>query len=51
MRDFQHSGARDLAAYIVGDTLGAACGLLVIVPVLALALGSLGARLGAAGSH
>jgi hypothetical protein len=49
IRDFQHSGARDLATYAVGDTLGAAMGLLVIVPVVALALGSLGARLGAAG--
>jgi hypothetical protein len=46
LRDFRHSGAHDLAAYAVGDTLGGAVGLLVIVPFVALALGSLGARLG-----
>jgi hypothetical protein len=47
LRDYRHSGAHDLAAYAVGDTLGSAIGLLVIVPVVALALGSLGARLAA----
>jgi hypothetical protein len=47
LRDFRKSGAHDLAAYAVGDSLGAAIGLLVIVPFVALALGSLGARLAA----
>jgi hypothetical protein len=49
LRDFRHSGAHDLAAYAVGDTLGGAIGLLVVVPLVALALGSLGARLATAG--
>jgi hypothetical protein len=41
LRDFHASGSRDLAAYAVSDNLGAALGLLLIVPVVALALGSL----------
>lgn len=41
LRDYRASGSHDLAAYAVGDNLGAALGLLVIVPVVALALGSL----------
>jgi hypothetical protein len=45
VRDFHASGAHDLATYAVGDDLGAAVGLLVIIPVVALALGSLAARL------
>jgi hypothetical protein len=44
VRDFHASGSHDLAAYAVGDDLGAALGLLVIVPLLALALGSLRLR-------
>jgi hypothetical protein len=44
VRDFHASGARDLATYAVGDDLGAAAGLLVIIPVVAFALGSLVAR-------
>ncbi len=48
MRDFHASGARDLAAYAVGDNLGAALGMLLFVPVVALALGSLAARVTAA---
>ena len=47
LRDFHHSGAHDLAAYAVSDNLGAALGLLVIVPVVALALGSLTSRMAA----
>jgi hypothetical protein len=43
IRDFHRSHAHDLATYAVSDNLGAALGLLVIVPVVALALGSLGA--------
>jgi hypothetical protein len=48
LRDFHASGSRDLAAYAVGDNLGAALGLLLFVPVVALALGSLSARVAAA---
>ena len=47
LRDFHASGSRDLAAYAVGDNLGAALGLLLIVPVVALALGSLAGRISA----
>jgi hypothetical protein len=43
IRDFHHSHAHDLATYAVSDNLGAALGLLLIVPVVALALGSIGA--------
>ena len=41
LRDYRASGSHDLAAYAVGDNLGTALGLLVIVPVVALALGSI----------
>lgn len=45
LREFRASGSHDLAAYAVGDDLGAALAMLVIIPVVALALGSLaGAR-------
>ncbi len=44
LRDFRASGSHDLAAYAVGDDLGAALTLLVVVPVVALALGSLAGR-------
>jgi hypothetical protein len=49
VRDFHASGSHDLATYAVGDALGAAVGLLVIIPLVALALGSLVARLSADG--
>lgn len=45
LRDFNRSGSRDLVAYAISDNLGAALGLLVIIPVVALALGSLTGRL------
>jgi hypothetical protein len=45
LRDFHASGSHDLAAYAVADDLGAGLVMLMIVPLLALALGSLGARL------
>jgi hypothetical protein len=48
LRDFRASGSRDLAAYAVSDNLGAALGMLLIVPVVALALGSLTGRVMAA---
>jgi len=41
IRDFDRSGAHDLATYAVGDNVGVALGLLVIVPTVALAVGSL----------
>jgi hypothetical protein len=43
VRDFHRSHAHDLATYAVSDNLGAALGLLLIIPLVALALGSLGA--------
>jgi hypothetical protein len=44
IRDFHASGAPDLTAYAVSDSLGAALGMLAIVPTVALAVGSLAAR-------
>jgi hypothetical protein len=43
--DFQKSGAPDLATYAVSDNLGSGLVLLVTIPTVALALGSLGARI------
>jgi hypothetical protein len=48
VRDFHASGAHDLATYAVTDQLGAALGLLMVIPVVALAFGSLVARVSAA---
>jgi len=45
LRDFHRSGAPDLATLAVGDALASALGLLILVPLVALAFGSLGARL------
>jgi hypothetical protein len=47
VRDFHRSGARDLATFAVSDDLGSGIVLLVLVPTVALALGSLFARLAA----
>ncbi len=44
-RDFHHSGAPDLATLAVGDNLGSALTLLALIPLMALAVGSLTARL------
>jgi hypothetical protein len=44
IRDFHASGASDLTAYAVTDNLGGALGMLVIIPTVALAAGSLAAR-------
>ena len=49
MRDFRASGSHDLTAYAVGDVLGGALGLLLVIPVVALALGSLAGRATAGG--
>ena len=43
MRDFRTSGARDLATYALSDNLGAAMGLLLLVPFLAFGFGAVGA--------
>jgi hypothetical protein len=45
LRDFHHSGSPDLATYAVRNDFGSGLTLLVLVPVVALAFGSLGARL------
>ncbi len=41
LRDFHHSGSHDLAAFAVGDDLGTGLALLVIVPLVAFAIGCL----------
>ncbi len=46
VRDFKQSGASDLTTYAISDDLGSGLVLLVLVPTVALALGSLGAQLG-----
>jgi len=46
--DFHKSGAHDLATYAVGDDLGSGLILLLMIPTVALAIGSLAARLRAA---
>ena len=45
LRDLPHSGAPDLATLAVGDALAGALTLLILIPLTALAFGSLGARL------
>jgi hypothetical protein len=47
IRDFHKSGAPDLATYAVSDNLGSGLVLLLMIPTVALALGSLTARLSA----
>jgi hypothetical protein len=44
IRDFHASGAHDLTAFAVSGNLGSALGLLVMIPTVALAAGTLGAR-------
>jgi hypothetical protein len=41
INEFHHSGITNLATYAVGDALSGAIVMLLIVPVIALALGSL----------
>ena len=45
LRDLPHSGAPDLATLAVNDALGSALTLLILIPLTALASGSLAARL------
>jgi hypothetical protein len=47
LRDFHASGAHDLATYAVSDNLGAGLALLTMVPIVALAFGSLVGRIAA----
>ncbi len=48
VRDFHKSGKPDLATYAIADNLGSGLVLLLMIPTVALALGSLSARLNAA---
>jgi hypothetical protein len=48
IRDFHKSGAADLTTYGVSDNLGSGLVLLLMIPAVALAFGSLTARLSAA---
>lgn len=43
--DFHESGAHDLATYAISDNLGSGLVLLLLIPTVALAIGTLGARL------
>ncbi len=45
VRDLPHSGAPDLATLAVSDALASALTLLVLIPLVAVAVGSLAARL------
>ena len=45
--DFHRSGAHDLATYAVSDDLGSGLVLLLMIPTVAFAVGSLSARVGA----
>ena len=45
LRDLPHSGAPDLATLAVSDALASALTLLILIPLTALASGSIGARL------
>ncbi len=42
LRDFRSSGVRDLATYAVGDSLGTAMVLLLLVPLVSLTAGLMG---------
>ena len=44
LRDFPHSGAPDLATLAVSDALGSALTLLVLIPFVAIAVGSVSAQ-------
>jgi hypothetical protein len=45
VKDFHKSGAHDLPTYAVGDNLGSGLVLLLLIPTIALGLGTLGGRL------
>jgi hypothetical protein len=44
LKDFHSSGAHDLPTYAVSDDLGSGLVLLLLIPTVAIALGTLGAR-------
>ena len=44
VKDFHSSGAHDLPTYAVSDDLGSGLVLLLLIPTVAVALGTLGAR-------
>lgn len=46
VEDFHRSGAHDLATYAISDDLGSGLVLLLMIPTVAFAVGSLSARLG-----
>ncbi len=46
LRDFHESGGHDLVTYAISDDLGSGLVLLLMIPTVALALGSLVARIG-----
>ena len=48
LRDFHSSGAGDLTTYAVSDDLGSALVLLLMIPTVAVALGSVTTRIAAA---
>lgn len=49
--DFRRSGAHDLPTYAIGDSLGSGLVLLLLIPTVALAVGTLGARVVNATRH
>jgi hypothetical protein len=51
VNDFRKSGAHDLPTYAVSDNLGSGLILLLLIPTVALALGTLGTRLVNATRH
>ena len=51
VNDFRKSGAHDLPTYAVNDNLGSGLILLLLIPTVALALGTLGTRLVNATRH
>lgn len=51
VNDFHKSGAHDLPTYAIGDSLGSGLVLLLLIPTVALAVGTLGARLANAPRH
>jgi hypothetical protein len=51
VNDFRKSGAHDLTTYAISDNLGSGLVLLLLIPTVAFALGSLGTRLLTAARH
>lgn len=51
VRDFRNSGAHDLATYAISDNLGSGLVLLLLIPTVALAVGTIGTRFLNAARH